>query len=140
MEIRVSVFIITVIGVLILGVIIGYFLRSGIDDLGNRMKRLILKVRNRLVDYWYVLVLFVTTIYVMANFKSCIELHFTEEFDGKNLIFLFWLALIIFPMFDGFEGFGVSIKKRKQEKKEASLTSEYLDTIKKAQQEGGQHE
>ena len=109
MEIRVSVFIITVIGVLILGVIIGYFLHSGIDDLGNRMKRLILKVRNRLVDYWYVLVLFVTTVYVISNFKCCINLHFTEEFTGKNLIFIFWLALIIFPMFDGFEGFGVSI-------------------------------
>lgn len=140
MEIRVSVFIITVIGVLILGVIIGYFLHSGIDDLGNRMKRLILKVRNRLVDYWYVLVLFVTTVYVISNFKCCINLHFTEEFNGKNLIFIFWLALIIFPMFDGFEGFGVSIKKRKQEKKEFSLTSEYRDIIKKAQQEGGQHE
>ena len=140
MEIRVSVFIITVIGVLILGVIIGYFLHSGIDDLGNRMKRLILKVRNRLVDYWYVLVLFVTTVYVISNFKCCINLHFTEEFNGKILIFIFWLALIIFPMFDGFEGFGVSIKKRKQEKKEASLTSEYLDEIKKVQQEGGQNE
>lgn len=140
MEIRVTVFIITIIGVLILGVIIGYFLHSGIDDLGNRMKRLILKVRNRLVDYWYVLVLFVTTIYVISNFNYCIDLHFTEEFNGNNLIFLFWLILIIFPMFDGFEGFGISIKKRKQEKKEASLTSEYLDTIKKAQQEGGQHE
>lgn len=140
MEIRVTVFIITIIGVLILGVLIGYFSHSGIEDLGDRMKHLTLNVRNRLVDYWYVLVLFVTTIYVISNFNSCIDLHFTEEFNGNNLIFLFWLILIIFPMFDGFEGFGISIKKRKQEKKEASLTSEYLDTIKKAQQEGGQHE
>lgn len=140
MKISVLTFIITIICALALGVLLGYFLYSGMDNFGNRFKRFTLRIRNRLVDYWYVLVLFTTSVYVMLNFSSCIDLHFTEEFNGKNLIFLFWLVLIIFPMFDGFEGFGISIKKRKQEKKENSLTSEYLDVINKVQKEGGQHE
>ena len=44
MENRVSIFIITIIGALILGVLIGYFSHSGIEDLGDRMKHLTLNV------------------------------------------------------------------------------------------------
>ena len=40
-------------------------------------------------------------------------------------------------MFESFEGFGISIKKRKQAKKEEFFTSEYLDGINKAQQQKG---
>lgn len=73
----------------------------------------------RLVDgvmsYWYILVFVITSIYVICNFSECIDLHFTEEFNGKNLMFLYWLALIVLPLFDSIEGFGVSLKRRKQE-------------------------
>ena len=95
---------------------------------------------NRLVDYWYMLVFFATTIYVLVNFKICIDLSFTEDFNGNNLIFLFWLVLIIFPMFDSFEGFGISIKKRKQNKEEDFLTTEYHNNLIHAQKKGGKHE
>ena len=104
------------------------------------MKSLGVSIRNRLVDYWYMLVFLATTIYVLANFKVCIDLSFTEDFNGNNLIFLFWLVLIIFPMFDSFEGFGISIKKRKQNKEEDFLTNEYHNNLIHAQKEGGNHE
>lgn len=104
------------------------------------MKSLGVSIRNRLVDYWYVLVFLVTTIYVLSNFKVCIDLSFTEDFNGNNLIFLFWLVLIIFPMFESFEGFGISIKKRKQKKTEDLLTMEYHNSLVGAQEKGGNDE
>lgn len=47
-----------------------------------------------------------------------------------NLIFLFWLALLLFPMF---EGFGISIKKRKYDKEKEAITSDFHAQILNAQ-------
>ena len=117
-----------------------FLCRLGIGNLWKCLKSLGVSIRNRLVDYWYVLVFLVTTIYVLSNFKVCIDLSFTEDFNGNNLIFLFWLVLIIFPMFESFEGFGISIKKRKQKKTEDMLTMEYHNNLVDAQEKGGNDE
>lgn len=125
---------------LLIGGMIGYLCHLGIDNQWKCLKSIGMSIRNRLVDYWYALIFLVTTVYVLWNFKVCIDLRFTEDFNGKNLIFLFWLLLIILPMFESFEGFGISIKKRKQEKKEEFLTSEYHNNLMNAQEEGGDYE
>ena len=140
MYIKIWVFALLLLAVLLVGGLIGYLYRSGIGNLWKWFKSHGVSIRNRLVDYWFMLIFLVTTIYVLANFKVCIDLSFTEDFNGNNLIFLFWLVLIIFPMFDSFEGFGISIKKRKQNKEEDFLTSEYHNNLIHAQKEGGNHE
>lgn len=140
MYIKIWVFALLLLAVLLVGGLIGYLYRSGIGNLWKWLKSHGVSIRNRLVDYWFMLIFLVTTIYVLANFKVCIDLSFTEDFNGNNLIFLFWLVLIIFPMFDSFEGFGISIKKRKQNKEEDFLTSEYHNNLIHAQKEGGNHE
>lgn len=116
-----------------IGILVGYFCSSGIYDAWVRIKKWCGNLRNRLVDYWFVLVFVISSIYVFSNFGECIDLAFTEKFNGKNLIFLFWLALIIFPMFESFEGFGISIKKRKQDKVEQSLTEDFRSQIENLQ-------
>ena len=116
------------------GILIGYFLRIGFHDIWAKIKTFGSNIRNRLVDYWYVIVFVAVTIFVLKNFDECIELSFTEDFNGKNLIFLFWLALIIFPMFESFEGFGISIKKRKQNKGVQSLTDDYRAQVRNVQE------
>ena len=140
MYIKIWVFALLLLAVLLVGGLIGYLYRSGIGNLWKWLKSHGVSIRNRLVDYWFMLIFLVTTIYVLANFKVCLDLSFTEDFNGNNLIFLFWLVLIIFPMFDSFEGFGISIKKRKQNKEEDFLTSEYHNNLIHAQKEGGNHE
>ena len=140
MYIKIWVFALLLLAVLLVGGLIGYLYRSGIGNLWKWLKSHGVSIRNRLVDYWFMLIFLVTTIYVLANFKVCIDLSFTEDFNGNNLIFLFWLVLIIFPMFDSFEGFGISIKKRKQNKVEDFLTTEYHNNLIHAQKEGGNHE
>lgn len=136
MYIKIWVFALSLLAALLVGGMISYLCRLGIDNLWKCLKKLGVSIRNRLVDYWYVLVFFATTIYVLTNFKVCIDLSFTEDFNGNNLIFLFWLVLIIFPMFESFEGFGISIKKRKQEKTEDFLAKEYHNNLVGAQEKG----
>ena len=140
MYIKIWVFVLSTLAAVLVGGLIGYLCRLGIGNLWKCLKSLGVSIRNRLVDYWYVLVFLVTTIYVLSNFKVCIDLSFTEDFNGNNLIFLFWLVLIIFPMFESFEGFGISIKKRKQKKTEDLLTMEYHNNLVGAQEKGGNDE
>ena len=140
MYIKIWVFVLSTLAAMLVGGLIGYLCRLGIGNLWKCLKSLGVSIRNRLVDYWYVLVFLVTTIYVLSNFKVCIDLSFTEDFNGNNLIFLFWLVLIIFPMFESFGGFGISIKKRKQKKTEDLLTMEYHNNLVGAQEKGGNDE
>lgn len=140
MYIKIWVFTLLLLAALLVGGLIGYLCRLGIGSLWTCLKTLGVSIRNRLVDCWYMLVFLATTIYVLANFEVCIDLSFTEDFNGNNLIFLFWLVLIIFPMFESFEGFGISVKKRKQEKTENFLTQEYHSNLVNAQGKGGHDE
>ena len=140
MYIKIWVFVLSTLVAMLVGGTIGYLCSLGIGNLWKCLKSLGVSIRNRLVDYWYVLVFLVTTIYVLSNFKVCIDMSFTEDFNGNNLIFLFWLVLIIFPMFESFEGFGISIKKRKQKKTEDMLTMEYHNNLVDAQEKGGNDE
>lgn len=59
---------------------------------------------------WYSFILLMATLFVCFNYDDCIDLSFTSAFNGKNLVFLFWLLLLIFPLFDSFEGFGIKFK------------------------------
>ena len=115
MQIQCWVLLLLILVALLIGGVIGYSCHCVIANRWTNLKSLGVSIRNGLVDYWYVLVFLVTTIYVLSNFKVCIDLSFTEDFNGNNLVFLFWLVLIVFPLFESFEGFGISIKKRKQE-------------------------
>lgn len=62
---------------------------------------------------WYVIVLVGTSIYVFNNFHELINFTFFDQFNGKNLIFILWLALILMPLFDNFEGFGIRFNTHK---------------------------
>ena len=117
----------------VIGGFVGYFFHSGLKNMKSRIKKWGLIFRGKLVDYWYVIVFVAATIFVFIHFKECIDLSFTDAFNGMNLIFLFWLALLIFPMFESFEGFGISIKKRKLDKEKESVTADFHTQIKNVQ-------
>ena len=75
--------------------------------IGNAIDVSILWIRK----LWYVILLCISTPYVVCNFEEIVDFQFFEKFDGKNLIFLVWIVLLIIPLFDSFEGFGISIKR-----------------------------
>lgn len=85
--------------------------------IGNAIDIAIFWVRK----LWYVILLGLSTPYVICNFEEIVDFQFFEEFDGKNLIFLVWIVLLIIPLFDSFEGFGISIKRFNQRRENEQL-------------------
>lgn len=133
MDISITTYLLSLLAALAVGGIVGYSLHSGLKNIKNRLKTFSLNFRYKLVDYWFVLILTVATIFVFVHFKECVALSFTEDFNGMNLIFLVWIALLIFPMFESFEGFGISIKKRKLDKEKEAIASDFHTQIMNAQ-------
>ena len=70
---------------------------------------------------WYVILLGISTPYVICNFDEIVDFQFFSDFNGKNLIFLVWLVLLLIPLFDSFEGFGISIKRFRQRSENKQL-------------------
>ena len=64
--------------------------------------------------HWYTLLLMVCTVFVFWHFEKCLDLKFSADFNGYNTIFIFWLILLIIPLFEKFEVSRLSIKTRKQ--------------------------
>lgn len=133
MEVTITIFWLSISIAFVLGSLVGYFFHPGLKNIKSRIKNWALNFRGKLVDYWYLIVFIAATIFVFIHFKECIDLSFTDDFNGMNLIFLFWLALLIFPMFESFEGFGISIKKRKLDKEKESVTADFHAQIKSVQ-------
>lgn len=133
METSIAVFVLYITIAFVIGGFVGYFFYPGLKNIKSRMKKFALNFRGKLVDYWYMIVFIAATIFVFIHFKECIDLSFTDDFNGMNLIFLFWMALLIFPMFESFEGVGISIKKRKLDKEKESVTADFHAQIKNVQ-------
>ena len=85
---------------------------------GNAMKKI--RYGFEWISYWilrlwYLIVLMASTWYVISNFDSIRDFSFFDKFNGDNLIFILWLVMIILPLFDSLEGFGVSVKRRRND-------------------------
>lgn len=63
---------------------------------------------------WYVLLLTFFSVYVGCHFNDCVEMNFFEHFNGRNIIFIIWLFLLIVPLFGKLEAFGVNVELRKE--------------------------
>ena len=127
MELSICQIVGSAIILVIIGVVLHYVYMM--KNLNNLFKKLL----DNIIIYWYLIVFSVITIFVIVNYDECINLHFTNDFNGKNLIFLFWLAIIVFPFFDSFEVLGVSFKKRKENKEAENIRDQYQQNIANAE-------
>ena len=85
---------------------------------------------------WFAIIFIATSTFVIVNFEECIQLNFTAEFNGYNVVFLFQLLLMLLPLFDRFEGFGVNLKRRNQNRisAEAAIKAMDIDDILSAEE------
>lgn len=79
----------------------------------------VMKVTEIIVSYlkhkwWYLILLILSTIYVLHN-KS--DIYQLKEFNAMNLIFILWLILLILPLFSEIEFFGIKLKKEVEKAK-----------------------
>jgi|GEM_PF-2950221 len=61
--------------------------------------------------YWYIAVFIFLTTYVIIN--RCVVANFTffTEFDGMNLLFVIWVAMLLLPCLGSFEIAGFKFNK-----------------------------
>ena len=76
---------------------------------------------------WYAFLFIGSSIYLIIHFEECRDLTFTPKFNGFNVIFIFWLILLILPLFEKFEGFGVNLKLNRQNKASSDAASKAMD-------------
>ena len=80
--------------------------------------------------------------------EQCMDLTFSTAFNGKNVIFIFWLGLLLLPLFEKFEIVGISLKIKRQT--EVSINAAYnainnerimdADELDQLHRNGGQNE
>ena len=59
--------------------------------------------------FWSIL-----TIYVLRNWEKCISMEFFKSFNGNNILFIVWILMIIFTIYDiEIKGFKMSERKQK---------------------------
>ena len=102
--------------------------------------------------HWYTMLLIVCTVFVIWHFNECLSLKFSADFNGYNTIFIFWLILLIIPLFEKFEVSGLSVKTRNKQARalgesfeaaiKASNSAQTLDAdeLEKLHKNGGKDE
>lgn len=75
---------------------------------------------------WYILLLILSTIYVVCNFELLVTQCFMCQFNGNSLIFIVWLVLLFLPLFNSIEGYGFKFSKEREEQEEQTLKIKVL--------------
>ena len=65
---------------------------------------------------WYIIILVLFTIYVYLKYPECTKFTFFSDFNGDDLVFILYLILLVLPLFDKLEMFGVNLGLRWQNK------------------------
>ena len=65
---------------------------------------------------WYLILLILSTIYVIKNFTTFINLCFACHFNGNSIIFILWIILLLMPLIDSIEGYGFKFNKERSDK------------------------
>lgn len=87
------------------------------------------KVKNELYwikKIWYILLLILSTIYVVYNFDMLVTQSFIYQFNGNCLIFILWIILLFFPLFNSIEGYGFKFNKEREEQEEQTHRIKFL--------------
>ena len=65
---------------------------------------------------WYIILLVLSTKYVITNFTTLINQCFGCHFNGNSIIFILWIILLILPLIDSIEGYGFKFNKEKSDR------------------------
>lgn len=89
-----------------------------------RLRDKIAQKFHQLVRYRYsiinISIIIALSIYIIKNWQDCISMQFFSEFDGNNILFLVWIALIVVTTYD-VDAKGVKFRTRKIEEAREEL-------------------
>ncbi|MBE6223896.1 MAG: hypothetical protein E7122_01525 [Bacteroidales bacterium] len=87
---------------------------------------------NWISKVWYLILLISTTIFVLCNYNDVASVSLLKRIDIRSLIFVLWLVLLVLPLFESFEGFGVRVSRNKTDQKQLTeniknMTNQLID-------------
>lgn len=87
---------------------------------------------NWISKVWYLILLISTTIFVLCNYNDVASVSLLKRIDIRSLIFVLWLVLLVLPLFESFEGFGVRVSRNKADQKQLTeniknMTNQLID-------------
>lgn len=83
-------------------------------------KRLWKWIKLHIYGILYFILIVILSTYIVLNWDKCISMKFFEQFDGNNILFLVWIALLILFFYD------VEAKDMKFKRKEIQDTEKQL--------------
>lgn len=89
-------------------------LSTSLQKIGGRIKSVIPKEY-----YAYFIVLALLTGIVLPHWERCVNMQFFNHFDGYNILFIVWIAVILLSMFR-IDFNGIAFGKKEQLKTEVS--------------------
>lgn len=115
---------------LIIGIMLGVIVSciSHCIRLKKKLSEIIDETFVVIQKLWYSILLAGTTIYVICKYPECTEFTFFKSFNGDNLVFVVYIILLILPLFDKLELFGVNVKLRWQNQYAEQVAKNASDT------------
>lgn len=90
------------------------------DKIKGFLKRLARWIKLHIYGILYFILILTLSVYIVLNWDKCISMKFFEQFDGNNILFLVWIALLILFFYD------IEAKDMKFKRKEIQDTEKQL--------------
>lgn len=103
----------------------------------EKLKKILLFLRDRdahardlywIKKLWYILLLITLTIYVLLNFQTLTNHLLISQFDGKSLLFILWILLLLIPNISSIEGYGFKFTKEQESQDLRSLSKDIISS------------
>ena len=75
---------------------------------------------------WYVLLLVLSSVYVGLNFCQLVTQSYITQLNGNSLIFILWLILLVLPLFNSIEGYGIKLSMEREEQERQTTQIQHL--------------
>jgi len=106
----------------------------------NILKRFMYWIKLHIYEILYIILVIVLSGYIFLNWKICVEMTFFEQFDGNNILFLIWIAMLILPFYDveakgwKFRKKGVDDMRKQFEQAESDFKQSQINNIRDGMQ------
>ena len=93
------------------------------DKIKGFFKRLVKWIQLHIYGILYFILIVTLSVYIVLNWDKCISMKFFEQFDGNNILFLVWIALLILFFYD------VEAKDLKFHRKKFEATRDKINSV-----------
>ncbi|MBR5254613.1 MAG: hypothetical protein IKV46_06205 [Bacteroidales bacterium] len=90
-------------------------------------RKMLGNIASFLQNNWYIVILITSISYVVIKYPDCADFTLFSNFNGDNLVFVLCLIILILPLFDKFELFGVNLILRRQNEKSDEAAEEAMN-------------